>query len=257
MSAVTTFTPGKPVWVDLAVPDVESARTFYEGLFGWEAVVPDDPQAGGYVLFRIAGRDAAGVAPVQGAGQPPAWSVYIGTADADETAKRVAAAGGTVVAPPFDVMDQGRMGVFQDPSGAFVSVWQATKMQGIQVTGEPGSFGWAELNSRGLESVKPFYKEVFGWDVKSTPMGEGLGDYTEWLRDGQSVAGGMEMSPMVPAEVPSYWLVYFSVADVDKAVETASALGARVLMPAAEYPGGRFAIFSDPQGAAFGVIGGA
>ena len=35
--------------------------------------------------------------------------------------------------------------------------------------------------------------------------------YTEFELGGKSVAGGTEMNPMVPAEVPSYWLVYFDV----------------------------------------------
>ena len=34
-------------------------------------------------------------------------------------------------------------------------------------------------------------------------MGEGQPDYTEFLLDGESIAGGQEMPPMVPAQVPS------------------------------------------------------
>ena len=39
--------------------------------------------------------------------------------------------------------------------------------------------------------------------------------YTEFRLDGTSVAGLMAMPPMVPAEVPTYWNVYFAVADCD------------------------------------------
>ena len=80
------------------------------------------------------------------------------------------------------------------------------------------------------------------------------GDYTEFLLDGQSIAGGTEMNPMVPAEVPSYWLAYFTVQDVDRAFAAATAAGGREMLSPQDFPGGRFAIVADPQGAAFGLL---
>jgi predicted enzyme related to lactoylglutathione lyase len=71
------------------------------------------------------------------------------------------------------------------------------------------------------------------------------------LGDGD-VAGGMEMSPGVPAEVPSHWMVYLGVDDLDASYRTAMEAGAREMMPPT-VPGGRFAIVSDPQGDAFGL----
>ncbi|MCY0725819.1 hypothetical protein OVW19_29185, partial [Klebsiella pneumoniae] len=70
----------------------------------------------------------------------------------------------------------------------------------------------------------------------------------------EPVAGGMEMNPMVPAEVPSYWMPYFEAADIDATFAKALELGAREMVPPQPYPGGRFAILSDPQGATFGII---
>ncbi|MEO8745136.1 MAG: hypothetical protein ABI334_02120 [Candidatus Dormiibacterota bacterium] len=48
-------------------------------------------------------------------GSPSALMVYIGTKDADETAKKVEAAGGKVIAAPFDVPKSGRMAAFSGP----------------------------------------------------------------------------------------------------------------------------------------------
>ncbi len=78
--------------------------------------------------------------------------------------------------------------------------------------------------------------------------------YTEFELDGQRVAGGMEMVATVPAEVPSYWGVYFNVEDVDGATRTAIDAGARPLQEPMDFSGGRFSILTDPQGAAFGVL---
>ena len=59
------------------------------------------------------------------------------------------------------------MAVFQDPTGAFISAWQATRMGGFQTEGA-NAFGWAELNARGVEAALPFYETVFGWTPKTT-----------------------------------------------------------------------------------------
>jgi predicted enzyme related to lactoylglutathione lyase len=64
----------------------------------------------------------------------------------------------------------------------------------------------------------------------------------------------MDMPPMVPAEVPSHWLVYFAVDDTDASVAKAQELGGSVRMPPMDVPVGRFAVVADPQGATFAVI---
>jgi predicted enzyme related to lactoylglutathione lyase len=243
----------KPVWVDLSSSDPAASREFYSKLFGWEIEVATDPQYGGYALAKIGGEDVAGIGPQQSPDAPTAWSLYIGTHDAEEVAGKVQAAGGQIIAPPFDVGDQGRMAVFQDPTGAFISAWQPKEMGGFW-SKAPGSYGWAELNSRGIEKALPFYRAVFGWTEKKSDMGEGAPPYWEFQLGGQSIAGGMEMNPMVPAIVPSHWLVYFKVDDVDQSFKKATEAGAQEMLAPQDFPGGRFAIVSDPQGAAFGIL---
>ena len=253
MAEAKTAVANRPAWVDLSSSDAEASRDFYAKLFGWRLEVTPDPQYGGYAMAKVGDHDVAGIGPKMSADAPTAWSVYIGTSDAERLAEKVKAAGGNVVAPPFDVGEQGRMAVFQDPSGAFISAWQPAAMGRFHM-GMPNTFGWAELNARGIEKALPFYTQVFGWTAKQSEMGEGAPPYTEFQIDGESIAGAMEMNPMVPAEVPSYWLVYFNVEDVDKSYSKAIEAGARELMAPQDFPGGRFAIVSDPQGAAFGLL---
>lgn len=254
MAETKTSVVNAPIWVDLSSTDPAAARNFYTKLFGWTAEPEKDPAAGGYALARLNGKDVAGIGGQMDPNAPSAWMVYIGTNDAAALAKKVEAEGGKVVAPPFDVLDSGRMAVFQDPAGAFIAAWEPKTMPGFAISAKPGSFAWAELNARGLEQAKPFYKKVFGWGEKVSPMGEGMGDYTEFKLKDRSIAGGMEMNPMVPKEVPSYWMVYFTVADVEDAHKKAVGLGAQEMVPPSPYPGGRFSILSDPQGAAFGLM---
>ena len=243
----------KPIWIDLASSDPAGSREFYSKVLGWQVEVDPDPQYGGYALAKIGGKDAAGIGPKMMAEAPTAWSIYVGTSDAEGLAKKVQAAGGKVIAPPMHVGNQGTMAVFQDPSGAFISAWQADAMPGFTAVG-PGTFGWAELNSRGLDKALAFYGAAFGWVAKTSPMGEGRPPYTEFHLGEESIAGGLEMNPMMPAEVPSYWMVYFNVDDVDGAFRKAIEAGASEMLAPLDFPGGRFAILGDPQGATFGLL---
>ena len=254
MADAKTFVVNAPVWIDLSSTDPKAARDYYAKLFGWTAEPEKDPAAGGYAIARLSGKDVAGIGGTQDPNGPSAWMVYIGTRDAAASAKKIEAAGGKVVAPPFEVMDVGTMAVFQDPTGAFISVWQPKTMNGFEVQRQSGAYSWAELNSRGFEDAAKFYNKVFGWGEKKSPMGEGQGDYIEFKLGDESIGGGMEMNPMVPKEVPSYWMVYFGVRDVDKEHEKAKSLGGQELVPPSDFPGGRFSILTDPQGATFGLM---
>jgi predicted enzyme related to lactoylglutathione lyase len=193
MPEATATLTNRPAWVDLATSDTDAARDFYSKLFGWQIDVSPDPQYGGYAIAKLGDKDTGGIGPKQMPEAPTAWSIYIGTDDLAGLSSRVESAGGSVVAPAFDVGDQGRMAVFQDPSGAYLSAWQGTRMGGFQTDG-PNSFGWAELNARGLQPALPFYTQVFGWATKVSPMGEGQPPYTEFQLDGESIAGAWEMN---------------------------------------------------------------
>jgi len=253
MAQVATVVTNKPAWVDLSTTDAEDARGFYSKLFGWNLEVSEDPQYGGYATAKLGDQSVAGIGPKQEGDQSPsAWSLYIGAEGVDELARKVQDAGGTVVAAPFDVGDQGRMAVFTDPSGAFISGWQAAGMSQF-VEGIPDAFGWAELNARGLERAVTFYETVFGWTHSEQPFGEGE-VYTQFEHGGMPIAGALEMNPQIPAETPSYWLIYFTVEDVDARFARAIELSGRELVAPQDMPGGRFAIVSDPQGAAFGIL---
>ena len=251
MAERTNYAPGTPSWVDIGT-DVEPAKRFYSSLFNWSTEDAGPPElTGGYGFFQKDGKMIAGYGPQQGEG-PPYWSTYVSVADADQTAKEVESAGGTVIMAPMDVMAAGRMAVFQDPQGAFISAWQAGEHIGAQLVNEPGALCWNELNSRDVKGAKDFYRSAFGWDPVT--HADGPMPYTEFQLNGQSIAGLMDMPPMVPAEVPSYWLVYFAVADTDATVAKAEELGGTVRMPPMDLPVGRLSVLVDPQGATFAVI---
>ena len=247
---VERYEHGVPCWVDLGTPDIEAAIAFYGGLLGWTATV-GPPEAGGYAIAELKGKPVAGLGPQMNPG-PPFWSSYVNVTDADAITPLVKANGGSVISEPFDVMDVGRMGIFADPTGAVFSVWQAKLHIGAGLVNEPGAFSWNELVSTDLDAAKPFYKAVFSWDADT--QGTPPNTYTEWKLNGRTIGGGMPKPPMMPAEVPSNWGVYFAVVDTDAAVAKANELGGGTILPATDIEPGRFAVLRDPAGAVFNVI---
>jgi predicted enzyme related to lactoylglutathione lyase len=253
VSQTMTSLANRVRWVDLATSDPAAAQKFYSELFGWRMDVSDDPQYGGYAMGMIGDVGAAGIGGKQDPSQPTVWSLYIGTDDIDALAQKIKDNGGNVIAEPFDVGDQGKMAVFQDPSGGFISAWQGQQMNSF-IWDVPNAFGWAELNARNVQDVVPFYEKVFGWGKRLSDMAPDQPPYTEFLKDGESILGAWEMNDQMPAEVPSFWQIYFNVEDVDAAAEKAKSLGATETVPAQDFPGGRFAILNDPQGASFALL---
>jgi hypothetical protein len=249
---VEHYENGVPSWIDLGAGDLAAAKEFYGGLFGWHT--PEGPpEAGGYSVCDIGGKTVAGLGPNMNPGAPPHWSTYVNVESADDTIAKVEANGGMVYMPPMDVMEAGRMGVFADPTGAAIGLWQPREHLGAQLVNEPGTYCWSELMTDDLAGAKTFYKAVFGWDAE-TRGPEGPGGYTEWKVEGRSIGGMMAKPPTMPADVPSFWGVYFAVADTDASLLKAQGLGASVVMPAADIEPGRFAVLVDPGGAMFNLL---
>jgi len=246
----TSYAAGTPCWVDIGTADVDAARAFYSAVFGWD-IPPGDEEFGGYTMASLGGKLICGFGPQQNPG-PPYWTTYVAVADVADAAAKVTAAGGQVLAPPMEVATAGQMAVFMDTQGAAFAVWQAGEHIGSQLVNEPGALCWNELNARDTDQALAFYPQVFGWVPRTST--DGPFPYTEWQLDGESIAAMMPMAPQVPAEVPSFWMTYFAVADTDATLAKITELGGAVMMPPMDIPVGRFAVVADPAGAAFAVI---
>jgi uncharacterized protein len=249
MPEMTKYEHGVPSWVDIGSHDLAAAVGFYTKLFGWQ---PQDmgEEMGHYTIVSKDGKQVAALSMAQDPG-PPRWTMYVNVDDIDKVAERVGAAGGAVVFGPMDVMEQGRMAVLSDSTGAVVSAWQPGQHLGAQLVNEPGSFAWSELWTSDLEKSRAFYHDVFGWSWG------GSDEYAEAQVSGRTIAGVTPRRPGVPAEAPDQWVIYFGTADVNGDTERARALGASVLVDPTDIPGtGRFAVLSDPEGAAFALFQG-
>jgi uncharacterized protein len=241
---------GVPCWVDLGAPNPDKAAQFYESLFGWD-IQEGPPEAGGYRMCLLKGRPVAGLSLQMNPG-PSVWSTYVKVNNADEVAEKVTNQGGLVLQAPFDVMDFGRMAVFMDPAGAPIAVWQPGQHKGAGVVSEPGAYGWSELLTTDPDAATAFYSAVFGWEAE---LQEGEPHGYRVLTLGDRPVGGMMPKPMsIPGEVPSHWMVYFTVEDAVKTLERVGELGGGIQWGPVNIPQGRFGVASDPDGAVFSVI---
>lgn len=109
-------------------------------------------------------------------------------------------------------------------------------------------FVWYDLMTHEPRAAREFYSRVFGWEIEEMDLG-GPGPYTLW-RAGSGGFGGV-VPVGVERDMPSHWLGYVAVPDVDAAVESALAAGGRLGQPAVDLADiGRFAVVLDPAGGA-------
>ncbi|MGH2719551.1 MAG: VOC family protein [Actinomycetota bacterium] len=248
---VESYDHGVPSWVDHSSADPAKASEFYSQLFGWD-VQAGPPEAGGYGMAAKNGRLVAGIGPNMSPG-PAVWATYVNVDSADDIAAKVEAGGGRVLAPPMDVMEAGRLGVFADPAGAVFGVWEPGAHKGAGLVNEESTVGWNELITDDVEGAKSFYGSVFGWEPDVHEQAGGPA-YTEFKVGGRSIAGMMGRPPGMPAEAPPFWGVYFVVPDTDAAVAQITGLGGAVMMGPQDIPQGRIAVVADPVGAVFNII---
>ena len=116
-----------------------------------------------------------------------------------------------------------------------------------------GTFCWNELVTRDTAGATKFYTELLGWKAVDSGM-PGM-DYT-LLKTGDKDCGGlMAMPPDVPKEMPSHWMSYIAVDDVDAAAKKAGELGGSLLHGPEDIPNvGRFCVVQDPTGAVVSLI---
>lgn len=253
----TMHAAGSPVWFELMTTDPAGAEAFYTALFGWTLQRHDMGEHGHYTMFQLGGRDVAAASPLMPEqlerGALPHWGVYFQVDDADAATAAVAAHGGAVLAPPFEVMDHLRMAVCADPEQAVFMLDQPRQHPGVGAIREPNAVCWVELATRDIARAEAFYAGLFGWTMKdhdaSTP-----GVYRMFANDDGALGGLLAMTPEW-GDMPSHWSIYLQVEDVDAIVAKAVALGGKLCFPAFDAPGvGRIARIDDPAGAGFYVI---
>lgn len=290
MSENTPHTPrigtGSPVWIDYTAANFARQKAFYSELFGW-SFEDQGEEFGHYCMIRAGDHVIGGAmdadltaAHTGEPAQPAAWSVYLKTDDIDATAAATREHGGQVVVEPMGVGPLGRMALAMSAGGEAVGFWQPGEFAGHDLPLAEGTSVWFEVMSTDYDADAEFYRQVAGWDVAPMgPTGETATDDDEAGDDetGQGAAGASDdadaagdmpryatnfageratsglcdASAWLPEGTPSYWRVYFQVADTPAALATIEKHGGRVLDGPMDSPFGRVTTVADPAGATF------
>ena len=266
MTDQRTYPSGVPCWVDTEQPDVDAARRFYEGLFGWtfQDAMPADAPAR-YLIASLDGKDVAAIGSAEvDAGAE--WNTYIAVDDADATAAAVRAAGGPITREAVDVGPAGRLAVCADSRGVRFRLWRARRRLGAQVVNEPGSWNFSDLHTGDPAAAAAFYAPLFGWEFDDVGFAtlmrrRGYGDHLEatvdpGIRDRQAGVAPPGFEDAIGWLVPlgdgqaDHWHVSFAVADRDASAALAERLGATVVA-SEDTQWTKTALVRDPQGAEF------
>lgn len=249
------------VWHDLSTTDLEGAQRFYGEVFNWSFSGEND-----YRHIQAGEKMIGGIRPL-GADehQPPSWLGYVNVDDVAATVATIEKQKGRVFVPTTKMEGVGTFAVTADPTGGVFAPWRSARAEenkpeaGVATMPHVGEFCWDELMTTDPEAAGAFYAEVFGWKPHSVDMGGGT-TYTLFHRpgtkgfDGGPIgAGGMMKSP--PGMPRSFWMAYVAVENADRSSEKATKLGGKVMVPPTDIPNvGRFACWSDPQGASLAVL---
>lgn len=120
---------GNPfVHIELSADDVGAAKKFYKSLFDWK--LEDSDMGGGmtYTMLSVGKGTGGGMMQKHMQGQPTTWLPYVEVADVDKTLAKAKSAGANVVVQRTEIgQGMGAFGVFIDPQGAALGVYEMAK----------------------------------------------------------------------------------------------------------------------------------
>ena len=112
---------------------------------------------------------------------------------------------------------------------------------------EVGKIGWIDMTVDDADGVRDFYKTVVGWGSESVDMGD-YSDYAMTMPSNDEAVSGICHARGSNADLPSGWLIYIVVEDVEASAAACTENGGAVIVPVKDLAGGRFCVIRDPAG---------
>lgn len=246
---------GKVIFVELVTPDLDAAKKFYGGLFGW-TFNDTKNSALEYTEASLDGRPVAGLihkAIASGDHKQPAWLTFISSDDVDAETDIALRHGAKALFGPKDIPDRGKEAVFADPQGAVFAILDSASGDPPDVLPEPGEWIWSSLITRDPDTDAGFYQELFDYDIYDLPSDKNAQHLL--LASDDYARASVNSLPTKSRHNHPHWLNYVRVNDTEEMAKKVVALGGHVLVkPRVDRHGGKIAVVTDPQGAAFGLI---
>jgi|SRR5687767_4544852 len=117
-----------------------------------------------------------------------------------------------------------------------------------------GAITWIDLTIPDGEGVRDFYKNVIGWKSMDVSMGD-YNDYCMISPDDNVVRSGVCHQRGVNQDLPSAWIMYVNVGDLDASMEAVKKGGGEIVNgPRKMGDKARYCIIKDPAGAYLGLF---
>ena len=113
---------------------------------------------------------------------------------------------------------------------------------------EIGSMVWIDLTVPNAEKLRDFYSEVVGWATSEVDMG-GYADFSMNTPESGTTITGVCHARGVNKDMPTAWMPYFVVANLDESMTSCTELGGEIVVAPRALGEGRFCVVKDPAGA--------
>jgi uncharacterized protein len=117
-----------------------------------------------------------------------------------------------------------------------------------------------DLTVENADEIREFYAQVCGWETHAVSMG----DYDDYMMLGKGTrpvpppeqaasVAGICHAKGGNATMPSQWLIYIAVANLDASLEACERLGGKIRTKTKSYGDDRYCAIEDPSGAVIGL----
>ncbi len=113
---------------------------------------------------------------------------------------------------------------------------------------EIGKIGWVDITAEDAPALRDFYHKVVGWEPDEVDMG-GYADFNMTMPGNGEPAAGICHARGGNSGLPTQWLIYIIVADIEQSAALCCENGGSLLVEPKEADGGKICVIKDPAGA--------
>jgi uncharacterized protein len=110
--------------IELTTDNLKAAVKFYGKVFAWKLT---EMPGMNYTMIDVGGGTGGGMQTKPNETAPTGWLPYVQVDDVKATVAKATKAGASVMLPYQEIGEMGAIGVFADPNGAVIGVWEAGK----------------------------------------------------------------------------------------------------------------------------------
>jgi predicted enzyme related to lactoylglutathione lyase len=108
--------------IELTTDNLKAAQKFYGKVFAWKL---SEMPGMSYTMIDVGTGTGGGMQSKPMPEAPTGWMPYVQVDDVKATIVKATKAGATAVLPYQEIGEMGAIGVFADPNGAVIGVWEA------------------------------------------------------------------------------------------------------------------------------------